>query len=177
MEPVDGQPSVFEWAGGSAAFIRMTRLFYEKYVPADPLLAPLFADMAADHPERVAAWLAETFGGPTTYTEQYGGYDWMVSQHMGKALTEAQRARWVQLLSQLRRRGGAPHRSRVPGGVRLLPRVGLADRRRELDPGRHAADAHARSALVMGRRCDSRRSRIRSRPATRGGPDGHADRR
>ena len=48
MEPGDGQPTVFEWAGGAAAFTRMTRLFYEKYVPADELLAPLFADMAAD---------------------------------------------------------------------------------------------------------------------------------
>lgn len=108
MEHADGQPSVFEWAGGSAAFTRMTRLFYEKYVPADPLLAPLFANMASDHPERVAAWLAETFGGPTTYSEQYGGYDWMVSQHMGKALTEAQRARWVKLLCQCADEAGLP---------------------------------------------------------------------
>jgi len=42
----------------------MTRLFYEKYVPADPLLAPLFADMSADHPQRVAKWLGEVFCGP-----------------------------------------------------------------------------------------------------------------
>jgi truncated hemoglobin YjbI len=63
----------------------MTRLSYERYAPAEPLLAPLFAEMAPDHPERVAAWLGETFGGPTTYSERYGGYDWMVSQHIGKA--------------------------------------------------------------------------------------------
>jgi truncated hemoglobin YjbI len=108
VEPTDDAPTVFSWAGGAAAFTRMTRLFYQKYVPADPLLAPLFADMATDHPERVAAWLAETFGGPKTYTEQYGGYDWMVSQHMGKALTEAQRARWVQLMSQCADEAGLP---------------------------------------------------------------------
>jgi truncated hemoglobin YjbI len=103
-----GQPSLFEWAGGSAAFTRMTRLFYETYVPVEPLLAPLFANMAPDHPERVAAWLAETFGGPTTYSEQYGGYDWMVSQHAGKALTEAQRGRWVQLMCQCADEAGLP---------------------------------------------------------------------
>ena len=45
---------MFEWAGGLPALTRMTRLFYEKYVPQDPLLAPLFATMSADHPERVA---------------------------------------------------------------------------------------------------------------------------
>ena len=47
----------------------MTRLFYEKYVPADPLLSPLFAQMAPDHPERVAAWLGEVFGGPSRYSD------------------------------------------------------------------------------------------------------------
>jgi truncated hemoglobin YjbI len=108
VDPLDGQPTVFEWAGGAAAFTRMTRLFYETYVPADELLAPLFADMAPDHPERVAAWLAETFGGPTTYSEQYGGYSWMVSQHLGKAFTEAQRARWVQLMCQCADEAGLP---------------------------------------------------------------------
>ena len=92
------EPTLFEWAGGLPALTRMTRLFYEKHVPADPLLSPIFADMSPDHPERVAAWLGETFGGPTAYTDDYGGYDRMVSQHAGKALTEEQRARWVQLI-------------------------------------------------------------------------------
>ena len=37
------EPTIFEWAGGLPALTRMTRLFYEKYVPEDLLLAPLFA--------------------------------------------------------------------------------------------------------------------------------------
>ena len=94
----DREPTLFEWAGGSPALLRMTRIFYGKYVPEDPLLAPLFAEMAPDHPERVAAWLGETFGGPKAYTEAYGGYDRMVSRHRDNALSEEQRARWVQLL-------------------------------------------------------------------------------
>ena len=57
-------PTMFEWAGGLPALTRMTRLFYEKHVPEDPLLAPLFANMSADHPQRVAKWLGEVFGGP-----------------------------------------------------------------------------------------------------------------
>lgn len=96
----DREPTLYEWAGGLPALTRMTRIFYGQYVPEDPLLAPLFAGMEPDHPERVAAWLGETFGGPKTYTERYGGYQHMVSQHLGKALTEAQRARWVSLLCQ-----------------------------------------------------------------------------
>jgi truncated hemoglobin YjbI len=92
------EPTLFEWAGGVPALTRMTRIFYGKYVPEDPLLSPLFANMSPDHPERVAAWLGETFGGPKAYSEGYGGYERMLSQHLGKALREEQRARWVQLL-------------------------------------------------------------------------------
>jgi truncated hemoglobin YjbI len=92
------EPTLYEWAGGLPALTRMTRIFYGKHVPEDPLLAPLFADMPPDHPERVAAWLGETFGGPKVHSERYGGYDRMVSQHLGRALREEQRARWVQLL-------------------------------------------------------------------------------
>jgi truncated hemoglobin YjbI len=96
----DKVPTVFEWVGGLPALRRLTRLFYEKYVPEDPLLAPIFAEMSTDHPERVATWLGEVFGGPKCYTEEYGGYSRMVSQHINKRLTEAQRSRWAALMVQ-----------------------------------------------------------------------------
>jgi CDGSH-type Zn-finger protein len=94
----DHEPTLFEWAGGLPALTRMTRVFYGKYVPEDPLIGPLFASMSPDHPERVAKWLGEVFGGPKNYSHEYGGYTQMVSQHLGKGLTEAQRARWVSLM-------------------------------------------------------------------------------
>ncbi|MGY3212023.1 CDGSH iron-sulfur domain-containing protein [Mucilaginibacter sp. HD30] len=100
VEKEDAQPTIFEWAGGYPAFLRMTRLFYEKYVPQDDILAPLFAAMEGDHPERVAKWLAEIFCGPPDYSKEYGGYNRMLSQHISKQLTEEQRARWVKLLLQ-----------------------------------------------------------------------------
>jgi CDGSH-type Zn-finger protein/truncated hemoglobin YjbI len=102
------EPTLFEWCGGLPALTRTTRLFYEKHVPEDPLLAPLFADMSPDHPVRVARWLGEVFGGPTLYSESYGGYKRMISQHLGKSLTEEMRARWVQLLSLSAQEAGLP---------------------------------------------------------------------
>ena len=57
-------PTLFEWAGGLPALTRMTRLLYEKHVPADDLLAPLFADMAPDRAQREAAVIGAAFGGP-----------------------------------------------------------------------------------------------------------------
>lgn len=99
---------MFEWCGGLPALERMTRLFYEKYVPQDPILAPLFANMSPDHPQRVATWLGEVFGGPAGYSEAYGGYAAMVSRHLGKSLTEASRVRWVSLLLQSATEAGLP---------------------------------------------------------------------
>jgi truncated hemoglobin YjbI len=87
----------------------MTRLFYEKHVPVDPILAPIFANMSADHPERVAKWLAEVFGGPADYSRQYGGYPRMLSQHRGRCLTEEWRARWVALMAQSATEAGLPN--------------------------------------------------------------------
>ena len=94
------EPTLYEWMGGYNAVLRLTRLFYSKYVPADPLLAPLFGRMSPDHPERVASWLSEVFGGPSFYGDNFGGYNRMLSEHIGKRLSEAQRARWASLMYQ-----------------------------------------------------------------------------
>jgi CDGSH-type Zn-finger protein/truncated hemoglobin YjbI len=104
----DHEPTIFEWAGGIPALNRMTRIFYSKYVPEDPLIGPLFSNMSPDHPERVAAWLGEVFGGPKNYSHEYGGYTRMISQHLGKGLTEAQRARWVSLICRSADEAGLP---------------------------------------------------------------------
>jgi CDGSH-type Zn-finger protein/truncated hemoglobin YjbI len=58
------EPGPYEWAGGLTALTRMCRLFYEKHGPADPLLAPLLADIGPDQAPRLARWLAGALGGP-----------------------------------------------------------------------------------------------------------------
>jgi truncated hemoglobin YjbI len=96
----DREPTLFEWAGGLPALTRMTRLFYEKLVPGDPLLGPLFANMAPDEPERAAKWLGEVFGGPASDGDAQDGDARMLPQHVEKGLTEEARARWVELITQ-----------------------------------------------------------------------------
>ena len=102
------EPTLFEWAGGYPALLDMTRIFYARHVPADPLVGPLFANMSPDHPERVAAWLSEVFGGPDLYTQRYGGYSRMISQHVGKNISKEQRARWVAMLVASADEAGLP---------------------------------------------------------------------
>ncbi len=106
--PPPEQATLFQWAGGFPALLRLTRRFYETHVPQDPLLSGLFSQMSPDHPERVAAWLGQVFGGPPAYSERYGEYDRMISQHLDKALTPEQRARWVVLLARSADEVGLP---------------------------------------------------------------------
>jgi truncated hemoglobin YjbI len=83
------EPTLFEWAGGLPALTRMTRLLYDRHVPADELLAPVFATMTPGCAEREAAVIAEAFGGPGA------------TQASGRpGFTEEQRARWVALAVQ-----------------------------------------------------------------------------
>src|SRR5271166_749578 len=58
------EPTLFEWVGGLPALTRLTRMLYERHVPADDLLAPLFATMPPGQPQHEAAVMAEAFGGP-----------------------------------------------------------------------------------------------------------------
>jgi CDGSH-type Zn-finger protein/truncated hemoglobin YjbI len=106
------QPSLFEWAGGLPALTTLARLFYEKYVPGDPLLAPLFATMPSDQAERAAAWLAEAFGGPNRYSQRFGdgqgGPGRLISQGASAELTEPARARWISLMHQCADEAGLP---------------------------------------------------------------------
>jgi CDGSH-type Zn-finger protein/truncated hemoglobin YjbI len=117
--PRSGDPTLFEWAGGLPALTRMTRLLYEKYVPADDLLAPLFAHMEPDHAQREAAAMAEAFGGPPApqprvapaFTEPQPRVAPAFTEpqpRVAPAFTEPQRARWVALAVRAVEEAGLP---------------------------------------------------------------------
>ena len=91
-------PTLFEWAGGAPAIHRMVELFFERYVPDDPILAPMFADAPPDHTERVASWFGEVFGGPAAYMTQFGDYAHLIERHANLGVSEDQLRRWVDLL-------------------------------------------------------------------------------
>ncbi|HEY4379076.1 MAG TPA: group II truncated hemoglobin [Acidobacteriaceae bacterium] len=90
-------PTLYEWLGGGEVLDRLIARFYEK-VPADPLLAPVFASMPKEHFQHVATFLAEVLGGPGEYSARLGGHPAMVRHHLGRGITEPQRHRWVALL-------------------------------------------------------------------------------
>jgi hemoglobin len=123
-------PAPYDWAGGADAFERLTELFYVR-VHADPLLAPLFARVGADHAHHVAMWLAEVFGGPSRYTDELGGYPAMVRHHLGLGISEEQRRRWAQLIAETADEAGLPDdpefRSALVAYVEWGSRIGRAN--------------------------------------------------
>lgn len=99
MEP-PSIPTPAEYAGGLEAFERLTECFYKK-VKIDPILEPVFAKMGDDHPQHVAAFLTQCFGGGPTYSKdgsENGALREMIGHHLSRHLTEQQRRRWVELL-------------------------------------------------------------------------------
>jgi hemoglobin len=141
----DMRPTLYEWAGGAEAFDRLTSTFYRR-VRADPILGPVFANLPEDHPHHVALWLGEVFGGPATYTEEHGGYPHMLSKHRGLAITEQQRARWVQLITPAADDAGLPtdpeFRSALMAYVEWGTRLALANSQPEAAPPPKAPVPH-----------------------------------
>jgi CDGSH-type Zn-finger protein/truncated hemoglobin YjbI len=99
-ELVKHPQTLYEALGGLEALERLTTRFYTAVLSEpDPLLEPVFRGMDPNHPKHVAAWLAETFGGPQTYSLEHGGYEHMLAKHRGLAITEEQRRRWISRMS------------------------------------------------------------------------------
>jgi hemoglobin len=136
-----GHPTLFDWAGGMPAFERLTEVFY-RHVHGDPVLAPVFAHVNDQHAHNVALWLAEVFGGPSTYTEDHGGYPAMLGHHLGLAISPAQRTRWASLIAEAATEAGLPEdpefRSAFVAYVEWGSRIGMANSQPEARPPAHA---------------------------------------
>jgi hemoglobin len=77
----DARPSVFEVAGGQAAFLKLASALNERCLE-DPVLNHPFSHPGhPQHVEHLAAYFAEVFGGPTNYSDTLGGHSAMLSIH------------------------------------------------------------------------------------------------
>ncbi len=73
--------SIYEAAGGEAVFLRLAAAHHQRCL-ADPVLNHPFSHPGhPQHVERLAAYWAEVFGGPPTYTQQAGGHSAMLELH------------------------------------------------------------------------------------------------
>ena len=90
--------TIYEHMGGIEALRRAVADLLRQGEARPRGLEPLFGAMPDEHPERVALWLAEVFGGPREYTAQRGGYPAMVLAASTVISARHSGARWAELL-------------------------------------------------------------------------------
>ena len=88
------QQPLFERVDGIAFFERIVDEFYEG-VMADPVLAPLYeADDVDGARHRLSLFLAQYWGGPTTYNEERG-HPRLRMRHSPYSISTVERDRWL----------------------------------------------------------------------------------
>jgi hemoglobin len=103
-----GLPTLYDWAGGDVAVRRFIDAFYDR-VEHDELLMAFFpGGVSEEHRHHVAAWWSEVLGGPTTYTDELGGYEAMLAHHRRLGITGEQRHRFASTLSLAADDAGLP---------------------------------------------------------------------
>ena len=75
--------SVYEAAGGDEGMLRLAQAWHSR-VMADEVVSHAFSHgFHPQHDVRLAAYWAEAFGGPTTFSERYGDESSVVRLHSG----------------------------------------------------------------------------------------------
>jgi hemoglobin len=76
-------PSIYDAAGGHDAFVRLAHVWHEHCL-ADPIVSHAFSHgFHPQHTERLAAYWAESLGGPPAYTSGLGTESAVVRMHSG----------------------------------------------------------------------------------------------
>ena len=92
--------TVYEAAGGDAGVVALAHAWHER-VLADEVVSHAFSHgFRPDHTERLAAYWAEAWGGPTTYSEAYGDETSVVRMHSGNGQHEEMDRRAIECFDQ-----------------------------------------------------------------------------
>ncbi|MCB0979875.1 MAG: globin [Acidimicrobiaceae bacterium] len=103
--------TVYEAAGGMPFFERLVAAFYEG-LRYDPVLRPLYPDDDMDGAQhRLTLFLAQYWGGPTTYMEERG-HPMLRARHMPFEIGPRERDHWLLHMA------AAVERETEPGPVR-----------------------------------------------------------
>jgi hemoglobin len=99
-------PTLYELAGGMQFFERLVERFY-RGVAADEVLAPLYPEApdfsGAQH--RLTLFLAQYWGGPTTYSDERG-HPMLRMRHLRFPVGPLQRDHWLRHMTDAVRESG-----------------------------------------------------------------------
>ena len=96
--------TLFQRVGGEAWFIELVDRFYDR-VEQDPLLRPMYPEDLSGPRHRLAAFLAERWGGPPAYSEERG-HPRLRMRHFPFPIDPGARDAWVRHMTQAVGAGG-----------------------------------------------------------------------
>jgi hemoglobin len=92
--------SLFDAAGGAEGVLRLAAAWHQR-VLADEVVAHAFSHgFHPQHTQRLAAYWAEAWGGPPTYSERYGDESSVVRMHSGNGAHEEMDRRAIACFDQ-----------------------------------------------------------------------------
>ena len=86
--------TVFDQVGGLPWFVALVERFYEG-VAADPLLRPLYPEDLTQSVEHTAGFLAQYWGGGSSYYSDERGHPRLRMRHAPFAIGQAERDAWL----------------------------------------------------------------------------------
>lgn len=89
------RPTLFDYAGGRAAFVALASALHERCLEDPVLNHPFSHDMNPEHLERLAGYLGEVFGGPPAYSTLGGGHAAMLLIHAETGADDEMPTRFV----------------------------------------------------------------------------------
>ncbi|MBX5440080.1 MAG: oxidoreductase [Solirubrobacteraceae bacterium] len=127
--------SLYAYAGGEDAMRRLAAAHYRRCL-TDPVLSEVFGTVGhPGHVERLADWMGEVLGGPKRHTERHGGHAALLAAHAGRAITEAQRVRFVEAFEAAADEAALPAEPRFRAALRAYVEWGTAIARDVSQPG------------------------------------------
>jgi len=82
------RPSIYEFAGGEQGFLALAAATHERCLADPELNHPFSHHVSPRHIENLAAYWAEVFGGPPSYSTNLGGHSGMLTIHAGEGAPE-----------------------------------------------------------------------------------------
>src|SRR5688572_859441 len=92
--------TVYEAAGGLDAFLRLAHAWHTRVLEDEVVSHAFSHGFHPQHTERLAAYWAEAFGGPTTYSDRYGDETSVVRIHSGNGPHEEMDQRAIACFDQ-----------------------------------------------------------------------------
>ena len=121
------RPSMYEFAGGEPAFLRLATAHHERCL-ADPELNHPFSHPGhPDHVQRLAWYWGEVFGGPPHYSEVSEGQTFMQRLHAGMGAQDDFGDRFVECFVQAADDVGLPDDPEFRQGLRAYMEWAVAD--------------------------------------------------